>query len=484
MADFRAIGDGVIVEDDGTLVSTSVKVLDFGTNLTTTLNADGSLTVDASGGGGGGGSGDVVGPASATDNAVARYNGTTGKLIQNSVVTVSDTGAITGVASIAVSGNVDGRDLSVDGTKLDGIEALADVTDDANVRAALAAATAAVAFNNQNITTVGTVDGRDVSADGTALDAHIADGDPHSGHALTSTTITAGTGLTGGGDLSANRTLTVAYGTTASTATEGNDSRVTGAIQSSVLTTNGDLLTRAAGVPARLAIGTTGQRLRVSDGALDFGWPIDPRRETFFYEDFIGGAVSAMPVAVANFVVNSALTDANHTGILSGNSTSTTQSSISTAINHIFLGTETFVEWNILTPANLSDATDNYTVYCGTGDITAGGEHTDAISFRYNHAVNSGNWQAYSRNNSVETGSVVNSSVAFAVNTWVRLGFYLNAALDTVTFYVDGVSIGTTTANIPTGRGLGLMFKIDRTAGTASRVFAADYVMIWKAVTR
>ena len=37
------------------------------------------------------GTGDVVGPASATDNAVARFDGTTGKLIQNSAVTIADT---------------------------------------------------------------------------------------------------------------------------------------------------------------------------------------------------------------------------------------------------------------------------------------------------------------------------------------------------------------------------------------------------------
>jgi hypothetical protein len=35
----------------------------------------------------------VVGPASATDNAIARFDGTTGKLIQNSAVTIADTGA-------------------------------------------------------------------------------------------------------------------------------------------------------------------------------------------------------------------------------------------------------------------------------------------------------------------------------------------------------------------------------------------------------
>ncbi len=42
-------------------------------------------------GGGGGGSGDVVGPASSTDNAVVRFDGTTGKLIQDSAVTIADT---------------------------------------------------------------------------------------------------------------------------------------------------------------------------------------------------------------------------------------------------------------------------------------------------------------------------------------------------------------------------------------------------------
>ena len=41
------------------------------------------------------GTGDVVGPASATDNSVTRFDLTTGKLIQNSLVTVADDGAIT-----------------------------------------------------------------------------------------------------------------------------------------------------------------------------------------------------------------------------------------------------------------------------------------------------------------------------------------------------------------------------------------------------
>ncbi len=44
--------------------------------------------------------GDVVGPASATDNALARYDGTSGKLIQNSTITLSDAGALQNVNEI------------------------------------------------------------------------------------------------------------------------------------------------------------------------------------------------------------------------------------------------------------------------------------------------------------------------------------------------------------------------------------------------
>ena len=44
--------------------------------------------------------GDVVGPASATDNAVARFDATTGKLLQNSVVLIGDTGSVTGVNAL------------------------------------------------------------------------------------------------------------------------------------------------------------------------------------------------------------------------------------------------------------------------------------------------------------------------------------------------------------------------------------------------
>ncbi len=61
------------------------------------------------------GSGDVIGPASATDLAICIYDGTSGKAIKNSTLTVSSGGSIT----IPATETFDGRDVSVDGTAQD-----------------------------------------------------------------------------------------------------------------------------------------------------------------------------------------------------------------------------------------------------------------------------------------------------------------------------------------------------------------------------
>jgi hypothetical protein len=53
-----------------------------------------------------GASGDVVGPGSSTDNALVRFDTTTGKLVQNSVGILSDAGALSGLTDISASGSV------------------------------------------------------------------------------------------------------------------------------------------------------------------------------------------------------------------------------------------------------------------------------------------------------------------------------------------------------------------------------------------
>lgn len=47
----------------------------------------------------------VTGPASATDEALVRYDGTTGKLVQNSLATLTDAGVLAGLTGLTTSGN-------------------------------------------------------------------------------------------------------------------------------------------------------------------------------------------------------------------------------------------------------------------------------------------------------------------------------------------------------------------------------------------
>lgn len=83
--------DGQLLIGNSTGNTLTKATLTAGSGITVT-NAAGSITIAASGGGG---SGDVVGPASSTDNAVARFDGTTGKLVQNSSFVVNDSGEVT-----------------------------------------------------------------------------------------------------------------------------------------------------------------------------------------------------------------------------------------------------------------------------------------------------------------------------------------------------------------------------------------------------
>lgn len=254
------------------------------------------------GGGGGGGTGDVVGPSSATDNAVARFDGTTGKLIQNSVVIVDDSGNVTGVGTLNASGTATVGDLIDSGLTVSQLVA----TDGS--KKLISQATGNLTAAGTDGITIGNGSGA-VIGSGSTISQHVAD-TTHNGY-LSSTDwntfngkqgsgnyITALTGdvtASGPGSVAAtlaatsNATLTTLSGltTAASLATvgtvtsgtwnattiavnHGGTGQVTAAAAFNALspiTTTGDIIYSPSGATSqRLAIGSTGNVLTVAGG--------------------------------------------------------------------------------------------------------------------------------------------------------------------------------------------------------------------------
>lgn len=129
----------------------------------------------------------------------------------------------------------------------------------------------------------------------------------------------------------------------------------------------------------------------------------------------------------------------------------------------------------------LSDATDDYSFRAGFID-NAAAESTDGAFFRYNHAVASGNWQAVTRSNGVETA--VDTGIAAATGTTFKLEVDVNAGATSIEFRINGAVAATITTNIPTGSGRETGYGIygQRSAGTAT-LFAMfiDYIMATQA---
>ena len=156
--------------------------------------------------------------------------------------------------------------------------------------------------------------------------------------------------------------------------------------------------------------------------------------------------------------------------------TATGRCEINLDINGIVLGGGEIYE-TAIDITTLSDATNEFDIRVGLCDNNTG-DCTDGVYFLYDRNT-SVNWIRSTADNSVRTQTVSSTAVSTG---WVWLQFVVANDLSSVEFFVNNVSIGANTTNIPNQAvdATGLMFQIIKSAGTASRDFDIDYVTFYQ----
>lgn len=126
--------------------------------------------------------------------------------------------------------------------------------------------------------------------------------------------------------------------------------------------------------------------------------------------------------------------------------------------------------------SHVSDGTETFTTYCGYFDQAGAGDCADGVYFRYTHSVNSGKIQAVTKSNFVETAA--DTGITPTAGQFYRFEVRVNSAGNSATYYIDDSLVATITTNIPSGAGRqsGIVFKIEKSAGTTARLMYIDWV--------
>ncbi len=160
--------------------------------------------------------------------------------------------------------------------------------------------------------------------------------------------------------------------------------------------------------------------------------------------------------------------------------TATGRTSPATSSTACAFGGGTWVYEIEINLAALSTVTQRYQLVLGFHDVQNAANQIDAIAFVYDEggvstgSAASANWQTLTSSNSTRTWTTSGTAVATG---WVNLRIEVNAAGNSVSFYVNGSSIATHTTNIPTGnRVSGFGYLMIKSIGTTASTMDVDYI--------
>jgi hypothetical protein len=220
-----------------------------------------------------------------------------------------------------------------------------------------------------------------------------------------------------------------------------------------------------------------------------FLWQMNPDRQSFFMLDFLQNDRGGLNVAanagggVGQINTNDSTQGLNTTenaqgcyGMVSGTGV-TARSAMYSAGQQFIGGAKTRFGARVALDV-LSSANPNYTAYVGFHDNPGAGDATDGIYFRYNHAVNSGKWEAVVADAGVRTAADTGVA-AIASSEFVIFEVEFNQAGTEAKFYINGTLTNTVSSGLP-GAGDFTIFnvKYEKSAGAASMTLTLDWLYL------
>jgi hypothetical protein len=174
--------------------------------------------------------------------------------------------------------------------------------------------------------------------------------------------------------------------------------------------------------------------------------------------------------------MNTSSGDGEIMGIYRGDTSTSASSAPTLSLGNgttIVLGGSTVrYEMKVAIPT-LSDGTQSFIIRIGLHNATTSTAPTNGVFFEYDQA-NSANWRIRCAQNNTYTTTTTSTAVGTG---WTLLACEINAAGTSAEFFVNGVSIGTVTTNIPTTTTYPVSptLQIIKTLGTTSRVYYVDW---------
>jgi len=305
----------------------------------------------------------------------------------------------------------------------------------------------------------------------------------------TTRTISTTAPITGGGDLSANRTLSMPQATTL---VDGYLSATDWNTFNSKQAALGFTPENTANKQNSLAVDGTGVKFPTVDAVNTQSMIDKGKRMVSFFTDFIGNSLALdgiTPLTSGGGITQQSLSvpgqKTNQQGV-HALSTLTGASNyahhVSSSVTSLGIGIGAWIYETSINLSNLSTATERFRFISGFGSVTSATVEINGVFFTYdeggtlNGTAASPNWQCVTAANNVRT--LTTTSTAVTAAAWNKLRIEINAAGTSAAFYVNGTLVATHTTNIPLysdSRFVLAKQGIYKTIGITNRVMFVDY---------